>query len=103
VPDPVDGLRHRLVDGVALEVLHEAAIDLEVVDGEVLQVAEGARARAEIVEREQEPHRLALRMNSEAWRRLLMAAVSVISKQMDSGGTACSSEASRMKARKPSV
>src|SRR5262249_37311996 len=53
--DPAD-LRDRLhqgaVDDVLLHVAHEVAVELQELDGQVLEIAEGAQARAEIVQRE---------------------------------------------------
>jgi hypothetical protein len=46
------GTDHLAVDRVVQEPLHEAAVDLEEVHGEVLQVAERRQAGAEVVERE---------------------------------------------------
>src|ERR1044071_6710053 len=43
---------HRPVDRVAGDVAHEFAVDLEEVDRQVLEVAERAHPRAEVVQRE---------------------------------------------------
>ena len=59
VTDAVDRLDHRQIDAVVLDVLHETAVDLQVIDREVAQVAEGAAAGAEVVEREANADRLA--------------------------------------------
>ncbi len=50
VGDVVDRLDDGAVDAAPLEVLHEGAVDLHEVDGEALQIVEGAEAGAEIVE-----------------------------------------------------
>src|SRR6185437_9555829 len=52
VPDLVDRAHHLPVDGIVQYLLDEAAVDLQVVDRKVLQVAERRQAGAEIVERE---------------------------------------------------
>src|SRR6185295_18379301 len=59
MPDAIDGFGHGLVDGVALQVLDESAVDLEIIDRQILEIAKRARARAEIVKRKQKTHRLA--------------------------------------------
>ena len=48
----IDGPHHFAVDGIIHQVLHEAAINLQEIDGEVLQVTEGRQASAEVVQRE---------------------------------------------------
>src|SRR6185437_9586046 len=50
--DLVDGADHLPVDGVAQDFAHEAAVDLEVIDREVLEVPERGEAGAEVIERE---------------------------------------------------
>src|SRR5688572_31877886 len=50
--DLVDRTHHLTVDGIVQDLAHEAAVDLEEVDGEVLEIAERGKAGAEIVERE---------------------------------------------------
>ena len=50
--DPDDGLDHELVDLSAGGVLDELAVDLDVVERQVLEVVEGAEAGAEVVQRE---------------------------------------------------
>src|SRR5215218_6005504 len=52
--DLVDRLDEGALDRVAQHVAHEAAVDLEEVDLEVLEVGEGGEAAAEIVEHEAE-------------------------------------------------
>src|SRR5208283_766065 len=52
VPDGVDGVDHRVAHEGFVYRLDEGPVDLEVVDREVLEVAEGGEARAEIVEGE---------------------------------------------------
>src|SRR6185437_2101807 len=52
VADLIDGADHLPVDRVAQDLAHEAAVDLEVVDREVLQVPERGEAGAEVIERE---------------------------------------------------
>src|SRR5690242_16019489 len=52
MPDFVDRTHHLAVDGVVQDLAHERAVDLEEIDGEVLEVTERAQARAEVVERE---------------------------------------------------
>ena len=42
--DMVDGLDHCLVNCVIHHVLHETAIELEIVDREVFEIAEGAQS-----------------------------------------------------------
>ncbi len=48
--DADDGLDDELVHGALHETADEVAVDLEVVEGQVLQVVEGAEAGAEVVE-----------------------------------------------------
>ena len=50
--DMVDHLDHGTVDPILQHVLDEAAVDFQIVDGQVFQVGEGRHAGAEIVERE---------------------------------------------------
>src|ERR1043165_3890768 len=50
--DAADGGDHGAVDGIVGDVAHELAVDLEEVHRQVLEVAERAHARAEIVQRE---------------------------------------------------
>ena len=50
--DADDGLDHELVDVSAGGVLDEFAVDLDVVEWQVLEVVEGAEAGAEVIERE---------------------------------------------------
>src|ERR1700682_512488 len=50
--DLVDGTHHFPIDGVMQNLLDEAAVDLQVVDREMLQVTERRQARTEVVERE---------------------------------------------------
>ena len=50
--DPHDGLDDELVGLVAQAARDELAVDLQVVEGQVLEVVERAEARAEVVERE---------------------------------------------------
>ena len=52
MPNLVDRPHHLAVDGIVHQVLHEAAINLQEIDGEVLQVTEGRQTSAEVVERE---------------------------------------------------
>src|SRR5246127_5787842 len=52
VPDLVDRAHHLAVDRIAQDLAHEAAVDLEVIDGEVLEVSEGRQPGAEVIERE---------------------------------------------------
>src|SRR5688572_2045261 len=52
VPDLVDRADHLAVDRVVQHALDEAAVDLEEIDREMLQVAERREAGAEVVERE---------------------------------------------------
>ncbi|MDH0373092.1 hypothetical protein N7340_15135 [Comamonas aquatica] len=50
--DVADGLHHGEIARVLEHVAHEAAVDLEVVHGQLLQVPEAGHAGAEIVQRE---------------------------------------------------
>src|SRR5690606_33877555 len=52
VADLVDRAHHLAVDRVVQNFFDEAAVDLQEVDREVLQITERRKARAEIVERE---------------------------------------------------
>src|SRR4029077_15367905 len=52
VPDLVDRADHLAVDRVAQDLAHEAAVDLEVIDREVLEVTERGEPGAEVIERE---------------------------------------------------
>src|ERR1700716_3500940 len=52
-----DRLRYFDVVGIGWEVLHKASIDLDVADREALQVADRRVARAEVVDRQADPHR----------------------------------------------
>src|SRR6187551_1907729 len=52
MPDFIDGTNHLAIDRVVQDLAHEAAVDLEEVDREVLEVTERREARAEVVERE---------------------------------------------------
>src|SRR5262245_11421453 len=52
VADLVDRAHHLAVDRVVQDALDEAAVDLQEVDREVLEVAERRKARAKVVERE---------------------------------------------------
>ena len=47
-----DGADHQAVGGVGGAVAHELAVDLDEVEGQVLEVVEGAEARPEVVQRE---------------------------------------------------
>src|SRR5215469_9400805 len=47
VADLVDRTHHLAVDGIAQNLTHEATVDLEVIDREVLEVAEGRESGAE--------------------------------------------------------
>ena len=50
--DADDGLDHELVDLAVGGVLDELAVDLDVVERQVLEVVEGAEPGAEVVQRE---------------------------------------------------
>src|SRR6516164_8966476 len=50
MPDLVDRAHHLAIDRIAQDLAHEAAVDLEVIDREVLEVTEGGEARAEVIE-----------------------------------------------------
>ena len=50
--DFIDGTHHLAIDGVVQDLAHEAAVDLEEVDREVLEITERGQAGAEVVERE---------------------------------------------------
>ena len=50
--DGDEGLHHELVGGASRQAADEVAVDLDVVEGQVLEVVEGAEARAEVVEGE---------------------------------------------------
>jgi len=50
--DLVDRAHHLAIDGVVQDLLHEAAVDLQKIHREMLQIAERGQAGAEIVERE---------------------------------------------------
>src|ERR1700724_4340043 len=52
VPDLVDRAHHLAVDRIAQDLAHEAAVDLEVIDREVLEVPEREQSGAEVIERE---------------------------------------------------
>src|SRR5215472_3173590 len=52
VPDLVDRAHHLAIDRIAQDLAHEAAVDLEVIDREVLEVAEGGEPGAEVIQRE---------------------------------------------------
>src|SRR5215469_5527557 len=52
MPDLVDRAHHLAIDWIAQDLAHEAAIDLEVIDREMLEVAEGGEPGAEVIERE---------------------------------------------------
>src|SRR6516225_4034328 len=52
VPDLVDRADHLAVDRIAQDLAHEAAVDLQVIDREVLEVAERGKSGAEVIERE---------------------------------------------------
>src|SRR5882672_10628045 len=56
--DLVDRAHHLPVDRVVQDLAHEAAVDLEEIDREVLEVTEGRQAGAEIIEREFAPQLL---------------------------------------------
>src|SRR5690606_25250104 len=47
-----DHARDRIVRRIAIDVTHEAAVDLDQVGGNLLQVIEGGVASAEVVQRE---------------------------------------------------
>ncbi len=61
VADLVDRLDHRAVDRIVQHVRDEAAVDLQEIDRQVLQVAERRQADAEVVEREAAAQSLAAR------------------------------------------
>ena len=50
--DLVNGSDHFAVNGIVQDLFDEAAVDLQEVDREVLQITEGRQAGAEVVERE---------------------------------------------------
>src|SRR5207247_3669809 len=50
--NPDDGLDDKLVHRASAESADEFAVDLEVVEGEVLEVMTGAKARSEVVQGE---------------------------------------------------
>src|SRR6516225_5534109 len=52
VPDLVDRAHHLAIDRIAQDLAHEAAVDLEVIDREVLEVAEGGEPGAEVIQGE---------------------------------------------------
>src|SRR5256885_2541085 len=52
VPDLVDRAHHLAVDRIAQDLAHEAAVDLEIIDREVLEVAERGQSGAEVIQRE---------------------------------------------------
>ena len=62
------GGNHRLVDGIDREVADERAVDLQIVERQVLQIAERGQAAAEIIERELAAH--AMQHADEALRVL---------------------------------
>src|SRR5690606_3088897 len=47
---------HRLIDRVRVEIADEAAVDLQVIERQILQIAEGRESAAEIIERELAAH-----------------------------------------------
>src|SRR6185295_6294878 len=47
--DPYDRLHDELIDGICAKATNEVAIDLEKVEGEMLQIKERAETRAEII------------------------------------------------------
>src|SRR5882762_2757211 len=51
-PDLGDRIDHGAVEGAVDKIAHERAVDLEEVDGQRLEVGEGAQPRAEVVEGE---------------------------------------------------
>src|SRR5580658_3622167 len=51
MPDLVDRAHHLPIDRVAQDLAHEAAVDLQIVDREVLEVTERGQAGAEVIER----------------------------------------------------
>src|SRR5581483_4376070 len=58
MPDLVDRADHLAVDRIAQDLAHEAAVDLQEIDREVLQVAERGEPPAEVIERELAPQLL---------------------------------------------
>lgn len=73
------GLDDELIGGGVDELGDEPAVDLQVVELEVLEVVEGGKAGAEVVEREQAAELSLSRARSRAHWKLTIAAVSVIS------------------------
>src|SRR5947209_1148818 len=53
--DPDDRFDNELVDGICPEAANEVAVDLEIVERQMLQVTERAEPGAEIIEREAAP------------------------------------------------
>src|SRR5258707_15367252 len=52
MPDFIDRTHHLPVDGIVQYLFDEAAVDLQVIDREVLEIAERRQPGAEIIERE---------------------------------------------------
>src|SRR5690606_31043054 len=52
VTDLRDRLDHAAIDVIGRDVLNELAVDLQIVDRQILEVHEGRQSAAEIVERE---------------------------------------------------
>ena len=67
VADLVDRLDHGAVDRIVRDVAHERAVDLQVIDRQMLEIAERRHAAAEIVERKAATERLQL---ADQMRRL---------------------------------